>query len=136
MAFGASDWRPEIIQLAKDSGTAVYAWDWQGSTDNPASWQEAIHVGADGIQTDRPGQLVRYLREKGLQRVKREAIAGWLHVCCHCGVAATASVVQNHARRNAFTTCLQPCIRVCFSSSARAVLHSSRASSENLSMSR
>ena len=65
-AFGAGDWKPEIIKLAKDSGAEVYV-DRQGSglTDSPAGWQAAIDMGADGIQTDRPGELVQYLREKG-----------------------------------------------------------------------
>jgi glycerophosphoryl diester phosphodiesterase len=69
IAFGASDWKPDIIKLAKDSGAELYV-DRQGSdrsgpTDNPAGWQAAINAGADGIQTDRPGELVQFLREKG-----------------------------------------------------------------------
>ncbi len=67
MAFGASDWKPDITKLAKDSGAELYV-DRQGSTDNPASWQAAIDAGADGIQTDRPGELVKYLREKGYRQ--------------------------------------------------------------------
>ncbi len=72
MAFGASDWKPDIIKLAKDSGADLYV-DRQGSdgtgpTDNPASWQAAIDAGADGIQTDRPGELVKYLRAKGYKQ--------------------------------------------------------------------
>jgi glycerophosphoryl diester phosphodiesterase len=69
IAFGASDWKPEIIRLAKDSGAQLYVdrqgADGSGPTDNPQKWQAAIDQGADGIQTDRPGELVRYLREKG-----------------------------------------------------------------------
>jgi glycerophosphoryl diester phosphodiesterase len=69
IAFGASDWTPEIIKLAKDSGADLYV-DRQGSdksgpTDNPEGWQKAIDAGADGIQTDRPAELVKFLREKG-----------------------------------------------------------------------
>ena len=64
IAFGAGDWKPEIIKVAKDSGAQVYV-DRMGPTDNPAGWQSAIDEGADGIQTDRPGELVKYLREKG-----------------------------------------------------------------------
>jgi glycerophosphoryl diester phosphodiesterase len=72
IAFGGSDWKPEIIKLAKDSGAQLYV-DRQGSdhgvpTDNPQGWQAAIDAGADGIQTDRPGELVQYLREKGYKR--------------------------------------------------------------------
>ena len=69
IAFGASDWTPEIIKVAKASGTELYVdrqgADRNGPTDNPAAWQAAIDAGADGIQTDRPGELVKYLREKG-----------------------------------------------------------------------
>jgi glycerophosphoryl diester phosphodiesterase len=67
IAFGASDWKPEIIQAAKDSGAELYL-DRQGATDNPAAWQAAIDAGADGIQTDRPGELAQYLREKGYRQ--------------------------------------------------------------------
>lgn len=72
IAFGASDWKPEIIRLARDSGAELYV-DRQGSdrtgpTDNPEGWQAAIDAGADGIQTDRPGELVKYLREKGYKQ--------------------------------------------------------------------
>lgn len=68
IAFGPSDWKPEVIRLAKDSGAELYV-DRQGSdetgpTDNPAGWQAAIDAGADGIQSDRPGELVRFLLEK------------------------------------------------------------------------
>lgn len=67
IAFGASDWKPEIIRIAKDSGAELYV-DRMGSTDNPVGWQAAIDEGADGIQTDRPGELVSYLREKGYRK--------------------------------------------------------------------
>ena len=71
-AFGSGDWKPEIIKLAKDSGADVFV-DRQGSdrngpTDNPEGWQAAIDMGADGIQTDRPGELVQYLKEKGYKK--------------------------------------------------------------------
>jgi len=67
IAFSAHDWKPEIIKLAKDAQAEVYV-DRMGSTDAPAGWQSAIDEGADGIQTDRPGELVRYLREKGYKK--------------------------------------------------------------------
>ncbi len=65
IAFGASDWKPEVIRLAKDSGAELYVDRQGGTTDNPAGWQAAIDAGAGGIQTDRPGELVTYLRAKG-----------------------------------------------------------------------
>lgn len=64
IAFGASDFFPEIIKLTKDSGAAVYV-DRMGKTDAPEGWQSAIDAGADGIQTDLPGPLVEYLRKRG-----------------------------------------------------------------------
>jgi glycerophosphoryl diester phosphodiesterase len=64
IAFGAGDWKPEIIAVAKDAHADVYV-DRMGTTDAPEGWQSAIDAGADGIQTDRPGPLVEYLRLKG-----------------------------------------------------------------------
>lgn len=64
IAFDARDFRPEIIRIAKESGAEVYV-DRMGFTDNPQGWQAAIDAGADGIQSDRPAELVAYLREKG-----------------------------------------------------------------------
>ena len=64
IAFGARDFTPEIIRVVKEAHGEIYV-DRMGSTDAPAGWQSAIDAGADGIQTDRPGELVQYLREKG-----------------------------------------------------------------------
>ena len=64
IAFGAGDWKPEIIAVSKDAHAEVYV-DRMGTTDGPEGWQTAIDMGADGIQTDRPGPLVEYLRSKG-----------------------------------------------------------------------
>jgi glycerophosphoryl diester phosphodiesterase len=64
IAFGAGDWKPEIIAVAKQAKAEVYV-DRMGTTDAPEGWQSAIDAGADGIQTDRPGPLVEYLRQKG-----------------------------------------------------------------------
>lgn len=64
IAFGARDFTPEIIAVVKQAGALIYV-DRQGATDTPADWQAAIDAGADGIQTDRPGPLVEYLRRQG-----------------------------------------------------------------------
>jgi glycerophosphoryl diester phosphodiesterase len=64
IAFGASDFTPDIIGIVKRANAEIYV-DRMGATDNPAGWQAAIDAGADGIQTDRPGELVKFLREKG-----------------------------------------------------------------------
>ena len=67
IAFGARDFTPEIIRLVKEAHAEIYV-DRMGTTDAPAGWQSAIDAGADGIQTDRPGELVQYLREKGYKK--------------------------------------------------------------------
>ena len=67
MAFDARDFKPEVIAAAKKGGALVYV-DRLGSADNPEAWQQAIDWGADGIQTDRPEELVKYLREKGYRK--------------------------------------------------------------------
>jgi len=64
IAFGARDFTPEIIRLTKEGNAAIYV-DRLGPADNPATWQAAIDAGADGIQTDHPEELAKYLREKG-----------------------------------------------------------------------
>src|SRR5690349_9601178 len=67
IAFGARDFTPEIIGLTREAHAEIYV-DRMGATDNPAGWQSAIDAGADGIQTDRPGELVQFLRAKGYKQ--------------------------------------------------------------------
>ncbi len=67
IAFGAGDFKPEIIAVSKQANAEVYV-DRMGNTDAPEGWQSAIDAGADGIQTDRPGPLVEYLRAKGYKK--------------------------------------------------------------------
>ncbi len=64
MAFDAGDFRPEVIVVAKQAGAMVFV-DRLGPADNQKAWQEAIDLGADGIQTDHPEELMKYLREHG-----------------------------------------------------------------------
>ena len=61
VAFDAGDFKDDVIMLAKHAGAAIYV-DRLGAADNPAAWQDAIDRGAAGIQTDRPAELVEYLR--------------------------------------------------------------------------
>jgi len=67
MAFDARDFKPDIIRVVKDAKVQIYV-DRLGPADNPASWQAAIDAGADGIQTDHPAELAKYLREKGYKK--------------------------------------------------------------------
>lgn len=62
VAFDARDFTPILIARAKRSGAQVFV-DRLGPYDNPAAWQDAIRRGADGIQTDHPAELVRFLRQ-------------------------------------------------------------------------
>ncbi len=67
IAFNANDFTDEIIAIARQAGADIYV-DRLGPADNPAAWQNAIDRGATGIQTDRPGELIEYLRSKGLRK--------------------------------------------------------------------
>jgi glycerophosphoryl diester phosphodiesterase len=67
IAFDAGDFKPEIIAVAKEGRAAVYV-DIMGKTDAPEGWQAAIDAGANGLQTDRPGPLVEWLRAKGYKK--------------------------------------------------------------------
>ena len=67
LAFDAGDFKPEIIRAVKEANVQIYV-DRLGPADNPAVWQSAIDAGADGIQTDHPAELVKYLREKGYKK--------------------------------------------------------------------
>ena len=64
VAFYASDFKEPMISMAKQAGAKIYV-DRLGNADNPETWQAAIDVGADGIQTDHPGALLKYLRDHG-----------------------------------------------------------------------
>ena len=67
LAFGAGDFKPEVIRVVKEANAQIYV-DRLGPADTTAGWQSAIEAGADGIQTDRPAELVIYLREQGYKK--------------------------------------------------------------------
>ena len=67
IAFGARDFTDEIIAVAKRGNAGIYV-DRFGDADNPALWQDAIDRGATGIQTDKPAELVQYLRSRGYHK--------------------------------------------------------------------
>jgi glycerophosphoryl diester phosphodiesterase len=68
MAFDAGDFKPEVIDIAKKGHALIYV-DRLGPADNQATWQEAIDQGADGIQTDHPEELVKYLVKMGYKKL-------------------------------------------------------------------
>ena len=67
IAYNQKDFKPEIIAVAKEAHAGIYV-DVMGKTDAPEGWQEAIDAGATGLQTDRPGPLVEWLRSKGYKK--------------------------------------------------------------------
>jgi glycerophosphoryl diester phosphodiesterase len=67
IAFGAHDFTDDIIALARQAKADIYV-DRFGEFDAPAGWQDAVDRGATGIQTDRPAELVAYLRSKGYHK--------------------------------------------------------------------
>ncbi len=64
IAFDARDFTDEIIAIAKNAKADIYV-DRFGDADTPASWQDAVDRGATGIQTNKPAELVGYLRSRG-----------------------------------------------------------------------
>jgi len=63
IAFDARDFSGENIAIAKGVKALSYV-DRLGASDNPAAWEDAIRRGADGIQTDHPGELVEFLKHR------------------------------------------------------------------------
>ncbi|MBI3471071.1 MAG: glycerophosphodiester phosphodiesterase family protein [Candidatus Solibacter usitatus] len=66
IAFDARDFQDDIIAVARQAGADIYV-DRLGPADNERQWQDAVDRGATGIQTDRPEELIRYLKSKGLR---------------------------------------------------------------------
>jgi glycerophosphoryl diester phosphodiesterase len=64
IAFDARDFQDDIVAVAKQGKADIYV-DRLGPADNPSAWQNAIDRGATGIQTDKPAELVQYLKSKG-----------------------------------------------------------------------
>ena len=67
VAFDAGDFTSDAIAVAKHARVDIYV-DRLGSADNPTAWQDAVDRGASGIQTDRPAELVEYLRSHMLRK--------------------------------------------------------------------
>ena len=61
IAFDARDFREEVIAVAREGKKGIFV-DRLGSADTREHWLEAVRMGATGIQTDHPGELVKMLR--------------------------------------------------------------------------
>ena len=64
IAMEAGDFHDDIVALAKQSGAVIFV-DRFEAADAPAGWQDAIDRHADGIQTNRPAELMKFLRSRG-----------------------------------------------------------------------
>jgi glycerophosphoryl diester phosphodiesterase len=54
----------EMVKGAAESGVSVWL-DVQNPKEGPESWKEALEKGVQGLQTDRPADLVAFLKESG-----------------------------------------------------------------------
>ncbi len=52
---------PELLEAARIKGVSVWL-DVQSPTEGPASWNEALHKGVQGLQTDKPAEMVDYIK--------------------------------------------------------------------------
>jgi glycerophosphoryl diester phosphodiesterase len=66
LAFDTRDFQDDILAVAQAAHVDIYV-DRLGPADNEKFWQDAVDRGATGIQTDRPAELIRYLKDKGLR---------------------------------------------------------------------
>lgn len=64
IAFDDRDYRDEILAVAIRAKKRIFI-DRLGANDNETGWEDAIQRGANGIQTDRPLELVQFLRRTG-----------------------------------------------------------------------
>jgi len=60
------EYSPDMIKAAAAAGVMVLP-DIQRPGENAALWDIAIQKGLEGLQTDHPGDLVNYLKEKGMR---------------------------------------------------------------------
>jgi len=57
-----TEWTKDLVEQAHAVGAKVYV-DMMGPTDNADGYRKALEMGVDGIQTDRPDQLLHFLAE-------------------------------------------------------------------------
>ena len=54
----------DLINLVHKRKIAVWL-DVQSEDEGPAKWEQALKLGADGLQTDHPEKLIKYLEDQG-----------------------------------------------------------------------
>ena len=57
------EWTRELVDQAHAAGAKVYV-DIMGATDNAEGYAQALALGVDGIQTDYPDRLAKFLRDR------------------------------------------------------------------------
>ncbi len=67
IAFDSGDFKDDVIAIAKQAHAGIYVDRLYGA-DDAEHWQDAIDRGATGIQTNKPAELVNYLRAHGLHK--------------------------------------------------------------------
>ncbi|MCF0043575.1 glycerophosphodiester phosphodiesterase family protein [Dyadobacter fanqingshengii] len=55
---------PQLLSAINKSGVQVWL-DVQSATEGPASWKAALEKGVQGLQTDQPAALIKYLQDNG-----------------------------------------------------------------------
>jgi glycerophosphoryl diester phosphodiesterase len=63
---GYEDYMPPFIQKWHELGVCVVP-DIQSQDESPAKWQPMIDMGVDGLQTDHPSELIKYLKKKKIR---------------------------------------------------------------------
>ena len=54
----------DLVNLMHKRNIAVWL-DVQSKDEGPATWEQALRLGADGLQTDHPEKLIKYLEDQG-----------------------------------------------------------------------
>ncbi|MEZ6048790.1 MAG: glycerophosphodiester phosphodiesterase family protein [Planctomycetaceae bacterium] len=60
------DWSASQANLARELGAELWV-DCLGDTDDEASWQSALDLQVTAIQSDKPAELIEFLKSKGLR---------------------------------------------------------------------
>ncbi|SKC16966.1 glycerophosphoryl diester phosphodiesterase [Dyadobacter psychrophilus] len=55
---------PQLLSAINEAGVQVWL-DVQSATEGLVSWKEALQKGVQGLQTDQPAALIKYLQENG-----------------------------------------------------------------------
>lgn len=63
---GFDEYTPDMVRMATDRGYLVLP-DIQGPNEGPALWELAVQKGIKALQTDHPGDLIAWLKEKRLR---------------------------------------------------------------------